>query len=93
MIFREANVSDIKEMHSLRMSVKENRLSNPYIITEADYVKFLTAEGKGWLCESGNSILGIAIIDTNRNNIWGLFVHPDYEGKGIGRKLFYLMID
>ena len=93
MIFREATISDIKEMHSVRMSVKENRLSGPTVITEADYVKFLTVEGKGWVCESNNSILGLAIIDTTRNNIWGLFVHPDYERKGIGKKLFDLMIE
>jgi len=93
MIFREATVDDIKEMHVVRMSVKENRLSNPSIVTEADYVNFLTVEGKGWLCESNSSILGLAIIDTQRNNIWGLFVHPDHEGKGIGRKLFDIMID
>jgi len=93
MIFREATIRDIKEMHSLRMSVKENMLSNPSIVTETDYINYLTLEGKGWLCESNNSILGFAIIDTKRNNIWGLFVHPDHERKGIGRKLFDIMID
>lgn len=93
MIFREATIKDIKEMHVVRMAVKENRLSNPLVITEADYVKFLTVEGKGWVCELNNSILGLAIIDTKRNNIWGLFVHPDHEGKGIGKKLFDLMVE
>lgn len=80
-------------MHSVRMSVKQNRLSDPSIVAEADYARFLTVEGKGWVCESGNSILGLAIIDIRRNNIWALFVHPDHEGKGIGKKLFVLMID
>lgn len=93
MIFREATISDIKEMHVVRMAVKENRLSNPSIVTEADYLKFLTVEGKGWVCESNNSIIGLAIIDTKRYNIWGLFVHPDHERKGVGKKLFDLMID
>jgi GNAT superfamily N-acetyltransferase len=93
MIFREATTSDIEEMHGVRMSVKENRLSNPSIVTEADYLKFLTVEGKGWVCESNNAILGLAIIDTKRNNIWGLFVHPEHEGKGIGKRLFNLLTD
>ncbi|HYV94381.1 MAG TPA: GNAT family N-acetyltransferase [Chitinophagales bacterium] len=93
MIFREATVADIKEMHLTRMSVKENRLSNPSIIREVDYINFLTLDGKGWVCESDGSILGLSIIDTKRNNIWGLFVHPDHERKGIGRKLFTIMID
>ena len=48
---------------------------------------------KDGVCEHENSILGLAIIDTKRNNIWGLFVHPDHERKGIGRKLFAITID
>jgi len=93
MIFREARLSDIKQMHVVRMAVKENKLSSPTVIKEEDYVNFLTVDGKGWVCELNNSILGFAIIDMKRNNIWALFVHPDHEGKGIGRKLFGMMID
>ncbi len=36
---------------------------------------------------------GFAIVDLKDNNIWALFVHPDYEEKGIGKKLHDMMLD
>lgn len=92
MNFREATIEDIKALHEVRMAVKENVLSNPLLVTDADYRNFLTTHGKGWLCEIGNSIVGFAIIDTVQNNIWALFVHPDHEKKGIGKKLQEIML-
>lgn len=32
-------------------------------------------------------IVGFAIVDLIENNVWALFVHPDFERQGIGRKL------
>ncbi len=93
MLFREAIIKDIKALHSVRMAVKENMLSNPLLVTEADYINFLTLNGKGWLCEIDDTIIGFAIVDTADNNIWALFVHPDFEKKGIGRKLQAIMLD
>lgn len=93
MKYREAIVDDIKEIHVIRMAVKENVLNNPLLVTENDYINFLTANGKGWVCEMNNNIVGFAIVDTLTNNIWALFVHPDYEGKGIGKTLHSLMLN
>lgn len=61
--FREATVNDIRELHLIRMAVKENILPHPLLITEADYEIFLTIRGKGWLCEVENNFAGFAIID------------------------------
>lgn len=92
MIYREANTDDIAGLHHVRMSVRENILNNPALVKESDYVDFLTTKGKGWLCEEDNGVLGFAIIDFTRNNIWALFVHPNQEKKGIGRRLQHLML-
>ena len=92
MIFREAETSDIPQLHSIRISVKENILPDPSIITESDYEQFLNIRGKGWLCEVDNTIAGFAIVDFKKNNIWALFVHPDFEGNGIGKKLQEIML-
>lgn len=93
MYYREATIQDIKELHVVRMSVKENVLNNPLLVTEADYIRYLSVEGKGWLCEIDRVIAGFAIIDTVKNNIWALFIRPQYEKRGIGKKLQELMLD
>ena len=93
MIFREALLHDIKQIQIVRHSVKENILSNPALVTDKDCEEFLFRRGKGWVCEIENTIVGFAIADLKENNIWALFVHPDYEAKGIGRKLHNTMLD
>jgi GNAT superfamily N-acetyltransferase len=92
MIFREAFKKDITRMHAIRTAVRENALSDPARITAADYEEFLFKRGKGWVCEVDELIVGFAIADLKENNIWALFVHPDYESEGIGRKLHDKML-
>ncbi len=93
MIFRETLIADIAGMHKVRVAVKENALSNPYLITAADYEEFITQRGKGWVCELNGTITGFAIVDLKENNVWALFVDPAYENKGIGKELHRLMLD
>ena len=93
MIYREAEITDIPQMHVVRTSVKENVLSNPDLITEQDYVDYLTKRGKGFVCEIDKIIAGFSIVDLVDKNVWALFVDPAFEGKGIGRKLHHLMLN
>ena len=93
MIFREAQVQDIKQMQFVRNSVKENMLSNPLLITDKEVEDYITKRGKGWVAEINETIVGFAIADVVGNNIWALFLHPDYEGKGIGKVLHKIMLD
>jgi GNAT superfamily N-acetyltransferase len=93
MIFREASISDIPQIQIVRNSVKENRLSNPALVTDSDCEDFISRRGKGWVCEIDSQIIGFSIVGLVENNIWALFVHPGFEGKGIGRKLHVLMMD
>lgn len=93
MIFRDALIADIPQIQVVRHSVKENMLSNPALVTDEDCVEFMTVRGKGWVCEIENTIVGFAIADLQEHNIWALFLHPDFEGKGIGKELHRLMID
>lgn len=87
MQFREATTADIPQMHRVRNAVKENALSNPNLVKEADYMEYLSRRGKGWVCEVDSRIVGFAIADVIENNIWALFIEPGFEGKGIGRQL------
>ena len=93
MIFREALIKDIPQMQVVRNAVKENVLSNPDLIKDADYIPFITSNGKGWVCESDEQIVGFAIVDIKEKNIWALFVNPNFEAKGIGKQLHTIMMD
>ncbi len=93
MIYREANIGDIRQIQIVRHSVKENILSDPSRVTDADCEEFLTKRGKGWVCEIDGLIVGFAIADLEDNNIWALFLKPEFEGRGIGHKLHELMLD
>ena len=81
MKIREAKIDDIPQIQVVRNSVTENTLSNPNLVTDADCKEFITERGKGWVCEINNEIIGFAIADLKDNNIWALFLKPEFENK------------
>jgi len=93
MIIREARIEDIFQIQIVRNSVGENTLSDPNLVTNRDCEEFLFERGKGWVCEINDQVVGFSIADLKENNIWALFLHPDFENKGIGRKLHDIMLD
>jgi len=93
MIFRQASIKDIPQIQIVRNSVKENQLSNPSLIPDELVEEFITKRGKGFVCEIDKKIVGFSIVDFVENNVWALFILPDFEGKGIGKKLHQLMLD
>lgn len=93
MTIREAKIEDIKQIQIVRNSVTENTLSNPDLVTDQDCEEFITVRGKGWVCEIDKQIVGFAIADLKANNIWALFLDPNYEKKGIGQLLHKTMLD
>lgn len=93
MRIRLASEADIGEMHRIRMQVRENRLLDAARVQPSDYKRLLTADGRGWIAELDNHLVGFAIADLTRANIWALFVDPDFAGRGIGRSLHDEMVD
>lgn len=93
MLVREAQVTDISMMSEIRLAVKENVLSTPGLVTYDDYVEFLTRRGKGWVAEIAGRIVGFAIVDLQDDNIWALFVHPNFDRQGVGRALHDTMLN
>lgn len=93
MIFREAQTDDIPQIQIVRHAVKENILSDPGLVTNQDCVEYLTLRGKGWVCEIDNQIIGFSIADLQDNNIWALFLKPEFEKRGIGSRLHNMMLD
>ncbi len=93
MIFREATILDIPQIQMVRNAVKENTLSDPALVSDEDCEEFMTVRGKGWVCEIEQQIVGFAIADLLEDNIWALFILPEYEHKGIGQTLQKIMLN
>src|SRR5688500_5069427 len=80
-------------MHRIRLAVRENRLSDPALVQPDDYRALLNGQGRGWVAELDGRIAGFAVADLARRNVAALFVHPDAEGRGVGRRLHDAMMD
>jgi len=87
MNIRVAEMKDIPQIQVVRNLVKENRLSDPALVPDSDVQDYITRRGRGWVCEINGQIVGFAIADLVDNNIWALFIHPDFEKIGIGKRL------
>ena len=93
MIFRTAELSDIKQIQVVRHLVKENVLSSPALVTDEDVALYISVKGKGWVCEVEGQVVGFSIVDLMEHSIWALFVDPEFAERGIGKELHRLMID
>lgn len=89
-IFREAGLEDIPALSEVRLSVRENALSDPNRITREMYETYLCEIGKGWLCEADGRVVGFSVASLKDASIWALFVKPSHEGRGIGQRLLRL---
>lgn len=92
-VFRRAAVADIPAMSVIRLSVKENVLSNPGRVTGQMYEDYLEKDGRGWVAEQNDVIVAFSYADKNDGSIWALFVSPDHEGKGLATHLLKLAVD
>jgi GNAT superfamily N-acetyltransferase len=93
MYYREAEIRDIPQIQFVRHAVKENVLSDPALVPDKDVEEYITNRGKGWVCEVDKRIVGFSIVDLVENNVWALFVHPDFEAMGVGKQLHQIMMD
>jgi GNAT superfamily N-acetyltransferase len=91
--YRVATVADIPFLAAIRLEVIENALTDPGRVTRAMYHDHLVEHGRGWVCEHKKTIVGFSIASLQNASIWALFVHPDYEGRGIGSKLLQHAVD
>ena len=80
-------------MSIIRLAVTENRLRDPSRVTVQMYHDYLEHRGKTWVCEIDGAIAGFASADHTDGSIWALFIHPEHEGRGIGKGLLALMTD
>lgn len=89
--FRQALPADVPGMQRVRHAVRENRLVST-VISDADVLRAITVDGRGWVAESGGEVVGFS-VGLRSGNIWALFLDPAHEGRGYGRRLHALMLD
>lgn len=89
---RQATREDIDGMHRVRLSVRENVLSSPTRVSPSDYRASIEETGRGWVVEHKGDVVAFAVGNATDGNIWALFVHPDYEGQGLGKRLHATLV-
>jgi GNAT superfamily N-acetyltransferase len=83
---RRAVRTDVPRIMEIRHSVRENRLSDPNLVTAADCARFIE-RSEIWVWADEDTVLGFAAGDIRDGWIWALFVAPGHEGRGIGQAL------
>jgi GNAT superfamily N-acetyltransferase len=51
------------------------------------YEDYLERSGCGWVAEIHGEVVAFCYADKVNASIWALFVHPDHEGRGLGKLL------
>jgi ribosomal protein S18 acetylase RimI-like enzyme len=88
---RETREEDIESLFDIRARTRENPLSREQLaamgITPAASAEALrSGEMKGWVCLDGSRPVGFCSADVG-GEVLVLAVLPEYEGRGIGRRL------
>jgi len=83
---RRAIQGDVARIMEIRHSVRENRLSDPNLVTGKDCAEFI-GRSEMWVWEEDGIVQAFAAGDIRDGWIWALFVAPEYEGRGIGKAL------
>ena len=84
--------ADIGAIQRVRASVRENRLVSS-VIADEDVRLAIEETGRGWVVEDQGEVVAFAIGNARTGNIWALFVQPDMEGRGFGRRLHDTMVE
>src|SRR5688572_19872404 len=89
---RQATRADVPGMQRVRHSVRENMLTSG-VITDEDVADYIERHGRGWVVvDERGEVIAFAIGDARDGNIWALFVDPEHEGRGHGRRLHDEMV-
>lgn len=91
-VLRQAVAADTPAIWAVRFAVTENTLA-PGRITDEDVRREIEETGRGWVVEEDGRIVAFAIGNAVTGNVWALFVHPEAQGRGHGRRLHETMVD
>lgn len=90
-ILRRAVRADVAAIQRVRNSVRENRLVSR-VIADDEVIEAIEQSGRGWVIEWHAKVVAFAIGNGTTGNVWALFVDPEHEGRGYGRRLLDEMV-
>ncbi len=91
MKIRVVKENDIDTLFEIRTSVVENYQSREEIaelgITPQSVAEMLKTDCRAWIAEVDDRPVGFSIANATEKTIFGVFVLPAFEGRGMGRAL------
>ena len=91
LVIRAAALSDIDVLFQIRTSVRDNHLSMEQLaslgITPETLPEMLSYPGHGWVAELDGRMIAFSMANAQEATVFALFVRPECEGKGAGRRL------
>ncbi|MEM6500376.1 MAG: GNAT family N-acetyltransferase [Cyanobacteria bacterium P01_C01_bin.89] len=88
---RTAQREDIETLFEIRTGVVENYQSREEIaelgITPDSVATMLETDCCAWIAQLEERVIGFSIASATERTIFGIFVRPDFEGRGAGRAL------
>jgi ribosomal protein S18 acetylase RimI-like enzyme len=93
MMIREIEHKDVPALFPVRIATRENRMSIDELasigITADSMQAAIQGTHKGWLSEDNGKVVGFAMGDSEAAELTVIALLPEYEGKGIGKRLLY----
>jgi ribosomal protein S18 acetylase RimI-like enzyme len=91
-LFRQTQACDADALFSVRARTRENpisreRLASLGITPESTAADLQSGRVKGWVALDGSDVVGFCNADGETGEILVLAVLPEYERRGIGRRL------
>ncbi len=62
-VIRAMLPTDVPAAHAIRLRVRENRLSDPSVVTKQDYHDFMARDTMSWVHELDGVITGFVMVD------------------------------
>jgi GNAT superfamily N-acetyltransferase len=91
MQIRPAQLQDIETLFHIRTSVVENHQSRQELanlgVTPETIAHMLQTTCRAWIAEIDAQAVGFSFANATERMVFGLFVLPAYEGRGVGRAL------